>query len=122
MEWNISINKEELYAEINTSGTADTKSSLKMAQAIASELSQYKISKVLIDHSNIEKVTGNDPDIYSRPKEFQEIGNFRFIKIAEIIKPEHKKHFEFLELVLVNRGFNFSVFYDRASALKWLMK
>jgi len=93
-----------------------------MAKAIASEASRYKAIKILIDHSYIEDVLGEITDIYARPREFQQIGIPRPIKIAEIIRTEHKEHFKFLELVLLNQGFEFLVFNDREAALKWLMR
>jgi hypothetical protein len=44
------------------------------------------------------------------------------LALAEVIKPEHKDFFEFLETVFVNRGFKFAVFENRNSALEWLLK
>lgn len=122
MQWNISINAEKQYAEIITKGIADYECTLNMAKAVASEASRYKTTKILIDHSNIEDVLGEITDIYARPREFQQIGIPRPIKIAEIIRPEHKEHFKFLELVLLNQGFEFLVFNDREAALEWLMQ
>lgn len=43
------------------------------------------------------------------------------IKIAEIINPAHIDHFKFFETVCVNRGFKFSVFYERKNGLEWLL-
>jgi hypothetical protein len=122
MHWNISLHQDDNYAEITTSGIADQESSLEMAKTIASVLGQYKVRKMLIDHRNIESVTGKIVDIYSRPKELHDIGVSKPMHIAEIIKREHEEHFKFLELVLTNRGFNFHVFYDKELALAWLQK
>lgn len=122
MSWEISIRDEEKFAEVVTAGIADRDGSLKMVQEISPKFERYQIKKVLIDHSNIEDVSGSIPDVYIRPKEFDEVGVPRYIKIAEVIKPEHKDHFKFLELVLLNQGFDFMVFCDRKSALEWLSK
>ena len=122
MEWNIILKKENQYAEIITSGIADRERSLKMAKAISITMSKNKIKKILIDHRNISSVTGTIIEIYHRPKEFKEIGVIRDIKVAEVVRPEHKEFFNFLETVCVNRGYLFSIFEDRKSALEWLLK
>ncbi|MDB9822922.1 hypothetical protein OAC89_04400 [Deltaproteobacteria bacterium] len=121
MEWTITINEESRHVEIITSGIADKGGSLDMAKAIALALSKYKFKKILIDHRNICSVSGNTVDVYSRPKHFQEIGVIHGIKVAEVIKPEHKEFFRFLETVCVNRGYEFSMFNDKKPALEWLL-
>ena len=122
MKWNILYNAEKQYAEIITTGIADTESSGNMAKAIASELGPKKISKILIDHSNLEGVSGEVKELYSREKEFENIGIPVHVKIAEVIKPEYQEHFKLLEIILSNRGFNVAIFYDRATALEWLLR
>lgn len=121
MEWTITLNEESQYAEIVTSGIADRDGSLAMAKAISIALSKTKIKKMLIDHRNISTVSGSTTEIYSRPKEFKEIGVIQDIKVAEVVKPEHKEFFNFLETVCVNRAYRFSIFDDRKSALEWLL-
>lgn len=121
MEWTITLNEESQYAEIVTSGIADRDGSLAMAKAISIALSKTKIKKMLIDHRNISTVSGSTTEIYSRPKEFKEIGVIQDIKVAEVVKPEHKAFFNFLETVCVNRAYRFSIFDDRKSALEWLL-
>jgi hypothetical protein len=121
MEWIMTLHPEEKYMEITTSGTADKESTLGMAREITMTLSSQKVQKILIDHSNIESVTGDAPDIYNRPKQLKEMGASYGIKIAEIIKPEHREHFRFLEVVCLNRGFEFSIFSNRSLALEWLL-
>ena len=54
--------------------------------------------------------------------ELKEIGTIEGIMVAEVVKPEHKEFFNFLETVCVNRGYSFSIFEDRKSALEWLLK
>jgi hypothetical protein len=122
MKFDVSFNAENQLAEIITYGIMDTTNSMEMAKAIFTALDQYKAYKILIDQRNIESVSGTISEIYSRPKEFKEIGVIQQVKIAEIIKHEHEKHFKFLELVLVNRGFNISLFFEKETALEWLFK
>ena len=121
MDWTIIIHAENQYAEIVTSGVADNRGSLEMAKAIPIALSNYRIKKVLIDHRNISTVAGNVADVHSRPKKFPQIGVILGIKVAEVVKPEHEMFFKFLEMVCVKRGFKFSVFNDKETALDWLL-
>ena len=86
------------------------------------DFEQKKDKKVLIDHRNIGTVSGRTLEVYDRPVEFKEIGVITGIKIAEIVKPEHKQFFTFLETVCVNRGHMFSIFDDQKSALEWLLQ
>ncbi|MFC1569452.1 hypothetical protein ACFL4L_04395 [bacterium] len=122
MKWTITVNEENQYIEIVTSGVADRKGSLDMAKAISVTMSKKHIKKTLIDHRNIISIFGGTAEVYQRPKEFKGIGVIHQVKIAEIVKPEHHEFFNFLENVCVNRGFEFSVFNDRESALEWLLK
>ena len=122
MEWKITLHEEENYAEIITSGIADKDSSLEMAKALAPFMMSNKISRLIVDHRNLEKAIGVKSDVYQRHKEFRNIGVSRPVKIAEIIRPEHEDFFNFLELVLRNRGYRVSIFHDKESALEWLQK
>ncbi|MBT8489728.1 MAG: hypothetical protein KJN62_01640 [Deltaproteobacteria bacterium] len=122
MQWTITLNEENQYAEVVTSGIADRDGSLGMAKAISMTLSKKRIKKVLIDHRDIGTVSGETLEVYDRPVEFKEIGVITGIKIAEIVKQEHKQFFTFLETVCVNRGHMFSIFDDQKSALEWLLK
>jgi hypothetical protein len=122
MEWTITIKEEDHYAEIITSGVADKNGSLDMAKEIAIAMSKNKIKRALIDQRNIVSVSGGIGEVYQRPKQLQEMGVIGGIKIAEIVKPEHKEFFDFLETVCINRGFNFALFIDKESALEWLLK
>jgi hypothetical protein len=121
MEWKIAINSERKYIEVITSGIADPAGSLEMAKAIAGTMRANRIMKALIDHRNVESVTGNTVEIYNRPQLFRIIGLILGIRIAEIIKPEHLDHFKFFETVCVNRGYQLSIFQDKGEALSWLL-
>ena len=121
MEWTITLNEEDQYAEIVTSGVADKNGSLAMAKAISTALNKIKTTRILIDHRNISEVSGSATEIYYRPKELKEIGMVQEIKVAEVVKEEHKAFFKFFETVCVNSGYRFSIFYDRKPAIEWLL-
>ena len=121
MEWTITINEEPQYLEVITGGIADKTGSLSMVKEIIATMGDSKLKKLLINHENICSVSGDMVDVYSRPKEFQEMGVAHEVRVAEVVKPEHKSFFQFLELVCVNRGFEFSIFDDKESALDWLL-
>ncbi len=120
MKWTITIDDTQNCAVVVTSGTADSEGSLNMGKAIGSFMRKHMCTKLLIDHSNIESVTGEIIEIYNRPEELKETGIIPGIMVAEVVKPEHKEFFSFLETVCVNRGFLFSTFNNRNAALDWL--
>ena len=122
MEWTITLNEENQYVEVVTRGVADRDGSIDMAKATSIAMSKNRIKNALIDHGNINSVSGGIVEIYDRPKELKEIGTIEGIMVAEVVKPEHKEFFNFLETVCVNRGYSFSIFEDRKSALEWLLK
>jgi len=122
MEWTISFLSDQQLVVIQTHGVADETSSLEMAKIIAKTMAEYKVMRCLIDHSAIDSVSGNVIEIYYRPKELTEIGVPSRVKIAEVVPPAHNEHFGFLETVCRNRGFDFSTFNDRESAIQWLTK
>jgi hypothetical protein len=122
MEWEVRIHNEEKYIEVITKGAADKDGSLNMAKIITETMRQNRITKVLIDHRNIESVSGETIDIYDRPKLLRVVGIILGIKIAEVIKREHTKHFSFFETVCINQGFKISIFQDSLPALEWLLK
>lgn len=121
MEWNMAIHDENEYLEVITGGIADRDSSLEMVKALIAEMSARQITKVLIDHSNLDGVGGRASEIYNRPRQIKEHGAIMKIRIAEVIKPEHMEHFKFFETVCVNQGFQMSMFRDREKALAWLL-
>jgi hypothetical protein len=122
MKWDVTLNKEGHFAEVVTHGASDRNSSLEMITGLNAILRDNKMDKVLIDNSDLEAVIGTFSEIYGRPKEFQDIGVIPTINIAEIIKPEQEEHFKLLKLVLKTRGINISIFYNKETALKWLLK
>ena len=122
MEWTISFLPDQQIVVIQTQGVADETSSVEMAKSISKTMAQHQTMRCLIDHSAISSVSGSTVDIYYRPQRIIEIGIPAKVKIAEVVLPAHKEHFDFLETVCRNRGFDFGIFEDRESALQWLMK
>lgn len=121
MEWEIIIHNDRKYIEIITRGFLDKDSSMDMAKTIAETMRSHRFTKALIDHRNISDVSGNVVDVYERPKLFRIIGVVLRVRIAEIIHPDHSRHFTFLETVMRNQGYKFSIFYERQPALEWLL-
>jgi hypothetical protein len=121
MEWEIIVHKDKKFVEIITKGFADKESSLEMAKNISETMRNLRFTRALVDHRNISSVSGAVIEVYERPKLFRIIGVLLGIKIAEIINPDHLKHFQFLETVCRNQGFKFSIFYERPDAIKWLL-
>jgi hypothetical protein len=122
MKWTIKINEEDQYVEVVTSGDADKDGSLNMVKDIVSALGQKRIKKILIDHSNIDSVSGEALEVYDRPKKFKKIGVIPGIKVAEVVKPEHEEFFYFFETICRNRGYQFTIFLDYKSAREWLLE
>jgi hypothetical protein len=122
MDWKIIIHNNPDYVEVTTNGIADKDGSLGMAKAITAVMRQNRINKALIDHRNIESITGEILDIYERPRIMKIIGAILRIRIAEIIKPDQIEHFRFLETVFRNQGFMFQIFHEREKAEKWLLE
>lgn len=122
MEWEIHRDPEGKYLEVVTRGVADQEGSLNMAKAITETMRQQRLTRVLIDHRQIESVSGGTLEIFKRPPVLSLIGIILGVKIAEIIKPEHLAHFSFFETVCLNQGFRISIFQEKAPALEWLLQ
>lgn len=122
LEWVITVHAEQGYAEVVTSGVADKDGTMRMVRAIAEALQPQAVTKVLIDHRQVECVTGTTLDVYHRPSVFPPLGVASQVSIAEVIRPEHWDHFRFFETVCRNRGFHISVFLNKEEALSWLLE
>jgi hypothetical protein len=120
MEWTISLLENEQIVVIKTRGVADKDSSLEMAKSISKTMAQYEVSRCLIDHSDIESVSGTSVEIYYRPQKLSGIGVPSDIRIAEVVLPDHREHFSFLRSVCLQYGFSFRIFDDQDSAIQWL--
>jgi len=122
MECEIRVHNEEKYIEVVTKGVADKDGSLNMAKTIKETMQQHRLTRALIDHRQVESVSGGVIEIYERPKIFRLMGVILNIKIAELIKPDHVEHFRFFETVCINQGFRVSIFQEELPALEWLLK
>jgi hypothetical protein len=121
MEWKIVLHEDPKYAEIITFGVADKEGSLGMAKAITGIMNKNKLTRALVDHRNLEKFEGKIIDMVKRPAIMKIFGAIMNIRIAEIIRPEHRENFEFLETVFLSQGFKFQIFQEREEAEKWLL-
>lgn len=121
MEWKFVLHDKDRYLEVVTSGRVDGDGTINMAQAIAQTMKSQRLTRALIDHRNVESVTGSTLATYNRPKILRLIGLTLGIKLAELIRPEHQYHFKFFETVCFNQGYKLSVFYDKDQALGWLL-
>lgn len=122
MEWTTSFLSAEKIVLIETSGCADATGSLEMANNIRKEMMKYKSFRCVIDHRKITSVSGKAVEIYDRPRKFLGIRIPINVKIAEVVLPEHKEFFRFLETVCLNRGFSFKIFDSREAAIAWLLE
>jgi hypothetical protein len=122
MECTISFLKDQRIVVIETSGVADGPGSFEMAKSISKAMATHMATRCLIDHTAITSISGSMSDVYYRPQRVFKFSIPFKIKIAEVVLPAHKQHFDFLETVFRNRGFDFSVFDDRESAIQWLMR
>ena len=122
MEWTISFLPEKRIVVIKTSGVADETSSKEMAKSILKTMAKHLALRCLIDHTDISSVSGSAVEMYHRPKGLINLGVPFKVKIAEVVLPLHKTHFDFLEIVFRNRGFDFRIFNDRELAIQWLTK
>jgi hypothetical protein len=122
MQWTITFNEEKRYHEVVTRGNVDKDGSMDMSKAIAQAMKQTETTRVLIDHRNISVVAGRRVDVGSRPDEHAELGLTEAIKVAVVVKAEHRQFFNYLQTVCVIRGYTFSVFEDKEEAIQWLLK
>ncbi len=121
MEWTTAAHDKEGFVEITTTGIADGEGSMKMAIALAEVMRTHRCNKALIDHRNVEFIIGDTKAYDTRPRAFRGAGPAVGIKIAEIIRPEHLGHFQYLKTIFEQMGHKVSVFQDRDEALAWLL-
>ncbi len=122
MEWTVSFLPEQQIVVIQTQGIADEASSLGMSKNISKIMIEHKSTRCLIDHTAISSVSGSVFNIYRRPQELREAGVSSQVRIAELVNPDHKAHFGFLETVCRNNGFDFCIFNDQETAIQWLTR
>jgi len=120
MEWTISFLAEQQIVVIQTQGIADETSSLEMVKSLPKAMRENQAMRCLIDHRELSSVSGNSIEIYYRSKEISEMSIPSEVKIAEVVPPDQRGHFGFLETVCRNRGFDFRIFNDPEPAMQWL--
>lgn len=122
MDWEIIIHSDPKFVEVITMGIADMDGSFAMAQELTNVMRKDRITRALIDHRNIDSVQGGTLDVNERPGIMKLLGLIIKIRIAEIVKPDHVQHFQFLETVFLNQGFSFRIFQEKEKAEKWLFE
>ena len=122
MEWTISFLSGGQVLLVETKGQADESGSFQMSRVISKAMREHRMALCLIDHSAISSFSGDAIKMYHRSKELNKTGVPYHIKIAEVVHPGYRVHFDFLETVFRNNGFDFSTFDDRESAMQWLMQ
>jgi hypothetical protein len=121
MEWTISLLSESQVLLVETKGQADESGSFQMSRVISKAMREHRVTRCLIDHSAISSFSGDAIKMYHRSKELHKSGTIPYqVKIAEVVHPNHRANFDFLETVFRNNGFDFSAFDDRESAIRWL--
>ena len=108
-------------AIVKTGGEADARSSGAMILPIMKFMKKNGCMHCLIDHSELNIVTGKTLDIYQRPDAILRSGTPGRVKIAAVIQKVHQPHFHFLETVSLNRGLNYRTFFDLQEAREWLL-
>lgn len=109
---------EKNLIELKIHGEYRPKSSGELLQIIYNKISQYSFKNLLFDFRNAE-VFFNTLTVYDRPKIFSKVGFKRNCKYAYVFN-ELNEETHFLETVMRNNGFNFSVFKDYDLAIQWL--
>lgn len=120
MEWTTSFLPDQQIVVIQTQGVADDASSLEMAKSIIKTMREHNATLCLIDHSALRSVSGKVVETYYRPQELRGVGVPSNVRVAEVVLPAHKAHFDFLETVCRNNGLNFRIFNDQETAIHWL--
>lgn len=104
---------------VTASGEDD---SLEEVQAYARKIIETAIenncSKIICDERNLIYLLSVS-DTYELAKDTAFVAP-KIAHTAIITLPEYKEIVEFWEMVALNRGLSIKVFYDKASALKWL--
>jgi hypothetical protein len=120
MEWKITLHDKPQYVEVHTSGIADKDGSLAMTKELIGVMRKNRVTRALIDQSRIEKFVGEPYDVHRRPQMMKILGALLNIRVAEIIQPEFREQFEYLEVVFQSQGFKFQIFQERDEAVQWL--
>lgn len=120
MEIKITYLPEDQMVVVKTTGTADAKSSHEMVQSIFLAMKEHRTIRCLLDHTDINFVSGKTLEVFKRPDEIKNTGMPLNVRLAAVIPEKYKDHFGFLETVCNNRGISYRVFTNAKSAINWL--
>lgn len=110
-------NKKLVIAKIT--GVYQPSLSGSSIKRIANDIKVYDYNKILFDLREAEVKLETIPAYY-RPVTFLKVGFSRSFKYAYLVN-KISDNIHFLETVMNNNGFNFLVFTDYDSAIKWLV-
>lgn len=120
MEVNISYQPDDQIVVVKTHGDADARSSGEMVKSIMQVMMEHKSHRCLLDHTEINFVSGKTIEVFNRPEEIMNSGMPLSVKLAAVIPAKYREHFRFLETVCTNRGISYRVFANEISAINWL--
>lgn len=95
---------------------------IQAARACWAEMSQYQVSKVLIDVRKVNFSSGLMAQVMQIQYINESLPDIKLKLIALVIKPEDKRIHDFWELFGRNRGFNWRVFTSSNEAARFLSK
>ena len=120
MEVIITYLPDDRIVVVKTHGDADAKSSHEMVQSIMLAMKEHRSIRCLLDHTEINFVSGKTLEVFNRTDEIKNTGMPLNVKLAAVISEIYKEHFIFLETVCHNRGISYRVFTNDRSAINWL--
>lgn len=120
MEVDISYVSDDKIVVVKTHGYADAKSSSEMVKSIMLAMKEHRSLRCLLDHTEINFITGKTIEVFNRPEEIKNTGMPLNVRLAAVIPERYKEHFRFLETVCENRGIHYRVFSNNTSAINWL--
>ncbi len=120
MEVDISYLSDDQIVVVKTHGYADAKSSSEMVKSIMLAMKEHLSLRCLLDHTEINFVSGKTIEVFNRPEEIKNTGMPSNVRLAAVIPERYKDHFRFLETVCENRGISYRVFSNNTSAMNWL--
>lgn len=122
-KFQLSYNEKNGVIESRIHSSFDNTLMDNMAPELAKMAKETNAKALLLDFSKSD-ISFSTLEIYKIPKKLSEIFlenslDIRFIKRAILISKEDKDY-KFLEIVSLNSGQNFRLFYDEKEAINWL--
>ena len=121
MEFKISTseNGEYLVVEVFKPITGDLERGF--IKKSIEEMKVHDIKKVFVDVSRVPNIEGVFENYKSAYYEMELLDHPTDAKIAVFVSPDDDSH-DFAQTLYRNAGYNFSIFQDKSSAIKWLNK